>query len=575
MLPQSHISIFETLKRDLGDRLNAVALTKATLVHLSHTLEDFVIRRHLPALIFTGFQESSHWREETKRYRALAEVAMEICIFAGKPFPPEEDVSALQIQLDGDDPLRQEWFLAILSTEFTVILAGLDNMESTVANEAYRRFETVWSFDVDLVNRVLDSLERVIATYRPSLLASLQQARRTYPPVEPKFEIIVKFTKELIRFEDNLQHQIYQTAQELKLSEAHYRSVVSHAPVTVLSVSADGVLQMIQDNPRRPLFAGQLVAPGEHVSTLYELLPTLERLYAQAQTSHTTYDVLETPRGSFDVHTNAIKDDNDTLHTIIIMFVDVTERQRITQSQQEQDRLRLSLEKEQEVSKIRRQLMVTLSHELRTPLAAIQTSSDLLMRYFERLEPAKRQERITNIQYQVKHLKHVLDDINAVIRNEDAPFGQEVQAIDVGQIAAEVIDEISNTTGRKVMFVSSGVLKHLHFDPRMIRYIISNLTSNAIKYSVAGRPVICKVVRQSGEVMIRVQDYGIGIPLEEQDAVLQPFYRASNVGDVGGSGLGLSIIHNMVEAIGGSINIESAPGVGTTVTVMLPLQLPT
>ncbi|MEO0564472.1 MAG: DICT sensory domain-containing protein, partial [Chloroflexota bacterium] len=57
-MTQSHISIFQALKRDIGDALNTITLTKATLVHLSHTLEDFVLKQHLPALVFTGFQES-------------------------------------------------------------------------------------------------------------------------------------------------------------------------------------------------------------------------------------------------------------------------------------------------------------------------------------------------------------------------------------------------------------------------------------------------------------------------------------------------------------------------------------
>ncbi len=147
MSTKPYISIFETLKDDLGGDLNTVMLTKATLVHLSHTLEDFVLQHHLPAMIFTGFQESSHWHKETKRYQALADVAMQVCIFAGKPLPPDADIGVLQIELTGDDPLRQEWFLAILSTDFSVILAGLDNMESVPA-EAHRRFETLWSFDV-------------------------------------------------------------------------------------------------------------------------------------------------------------------------------------------------------------------------------------------------------------------------------------------------------------------------------------------------------------------------------------------------------------------------------------------
>ncbi len=77
----------KALQQQLGDALPIVELTKATLVHLSHTLEDFVLRDRIPALLFTGFQESSHWREETKRYIELTKVSMQACVFASR-LPP-------------------------------------------------------------------------------------------------------------------------------------------------------------------------------------------------------------------------------------------------------------------------------------------------------------------------------------------------------------------------------------------------------------------------------------------------------------------------------------------------------
>ncbi len=571
MSTKPYISIFETLKDDLGGDLNTVMLTKATLVHLSHTLEDFVLQRHLPAMIFTGFQESSHWRKETKRYQALADVAMQVCIFAGKPLPPDADIGALQIELTGDDPLRQEWFLAILSTDFSVILAGLDNMESVPA-EAHRRFETLWSFDVSVVNKVLDSLEGVIERYRPDMLAPLQAARRNYPPIEPTSDIILRFTNELLRIEDRLQRDIYQTTRDLRISEAHYRSVVAHAPVAVLTLSVDGMIQVVEDNLSHPLFTGHFTALGEHISTLFEAVPQLKTIFEQAQVAQTTYNILEASQGFFDVHTRIVHAEELSQTIIIIIFVDVTERQKIGESQAEQERLRLSLAKEQEISEIRRQLMMTLSHELRTPLASIQVSSDLLSRYYERLSAEKRKSRVENIQHQINHLKHILDDINAVIRNEDTPFGGDVKRVDVGAIVTTTIDEISKTMGRPITFLSSGILQGLYFDPQMIRYIVSNLVSNAVKFSSDGTPIICEVRRKGEHVIIQVQDHGIGIPTEEQAEVLKPFYRASNVGVIGGSGLGLSIISNVVTTIEGDIEIDSQNGQGTTITVRLPIQ---
>lgn len=209
-----NISLFDLLRTEFGDTLHPVRCTKATLVHLSHTLEDLVLTQRIPALLFTGFQESSHWREETERYRALAEIAQQICIFAGGSLPPESSARELHVKLRGDDPLRQEWFVVILSTQFAVLLCGQDQ-QIPATEEATRQFDTLWSFDPAIINRVLDQLEQVIAEYRPERLAALQQARANYPPIAPDPALMTRFTSEMIRFEEQLHQTLQRTTAAL------------------------------------------------------------------------------------------------------------------------------------------------------------------------------------------------------------------------------------------------------------------------------------------------------------------------------------------------------------------------
>jgi signal transduction histidine kinase len=208
------LSLFALLREQFGENLPLLRCTKATLVHLSHTIEDLVLANRLPALLFTGFQESSHWRKETERYRALAEVAQQVCIFAGGNLPPESSASQLHVVLGGDDPLRQEWFLALLSEEFAVLLCGQDQ-HIGAKSEALRQFDTIFTFDPQVIDQVLDRLEQVIGQYRPERLAQLQAARRTFPPSTPKPEIISHFTREMIRFEEQLHHSLAATTSLL------------------------------------------------------------------------------------------------------------------------------------------------------------------------------------------------------------------------------------------------------------------------------------------------------------------------------------------------------------------------
>lgn len=220
------VSLFEHLQQHFSDRLTLLNCTKATLVHISHTLEDLVLKRRIPAILFTGFQESSHWREETERYRALAEVAQQVCIFAGGQLPPESNEKEIHVTLTGDDPLRQEWFLCILSPQFSVVLCGQDRQVPS-AREATRQFATLWTLDPVVINEVLDKCEAVVEHYRPDRAAELRAARRQYPPDMADPEVMTLLTTEMIRFEEKLHLSLVRTTELLEQQFAWQEDMVS------------------------------------------------------------------------------------------------------------------------------------------------------------------------------------------------------------------------------------------------------------------------------------------------------------------------------------------------------------
>jgi signal transduction histidine kinase len=110
-------------------------------------------------------------------------------------------------------------------------------------------------------------------------------------------------------------------------------------------------------------------------------------------------------------------------------------------------------------------------------------------------------------------------------------------------------------------------------DPRLLRQIAANLISNAIKYSPQGSEVRIFLERDNGHVVMTVRDQGIGIPEADQRRLFTPFQRASNVGEVSGTGLGLAIVKQAVELQGGSVELGSKVGAGTTVIVKIPVQI--
>jgi DICT domain-containing protein len=127
--PPLNISLFELFRDAFSNRLTPLRATKVTLVDISHSLEELVIADRLPAMVFTGFQESSYWRKEADRYLKMAGIAHSISIFAGGMPPEAPGSNYLHVRLSYNDTLRQEWFLLILTHHFSVLLCGRDRLE--------------------------------------------------------------------------------------------------------------------------------------------------------------------------------------------------------------------------------------------------------------------------------------------------------------------------------------------------------------------------------------------------------------------------------------------------------------
>jgi PAS domain S-box-containing protein len=269
------------------------------------------------------------------------------------------------------------------------------------------------------------------------------------------------------------------------------------------------------------------------------------------------------------VHSQTTTDAETGIVRVASSTIDVTEQKAI---EQEMHRL---LERERELGRLKADFLHMVTHEYRTPLGIIVSSADILERYRDRLSPDDWRERIRDIRSGALRLAGLMEEVLFLGKAEAGTVPLELRVVDFAALVREVVREVVATFGseREIDISVRDVPAGAQADEKLLRHILGNLVSNALKYSKLDQPVLVAVDVDDGQVRIVVRDEGIGIPEAEQPRIFEMFRRASNVGTISGTGLGLVVVKRCVELHGGSIGLRSAPDRGTEVTVRIPLTL--
>ncbi|MEM6646237.1 MAG: PAS domain S-box protein [Bacteroidota bacterium] len=246
----------------------------------------------------------------------------------------------------------------------------------------------------------------------------------------------------------------------------------------------------------------------------------------------------------------------------------------VTKRRQAMETMAVALSKERELGELKTRFVSMASHELRTPLAAIQSSADLLERFNERWNAERRAKLFGRIQENVKHMTSLLEDVLVLGKSDAGQMKAAPVEMDVRELAEKVAAELDLSMGSahtfNVSIPEAPIV--IEADPKLVRLVLTNLLSNAFKYSDPGQTVTFTVEHELDEVICAVSDQGIGIPEADFKHLFQPFHRASNVEARPGTGLGLSIVKRAVEMHGGRIDVDSVVNEGTTFTVSFPAQ---
>lgn len=263
----------------------------------------------------------------------------------------------------------------------------------------------------------------------------------------------------------------------------------------------------------------------------------------------------------------------------LVVFRDISERKRIEREREELlARAQAARAEAQAAVRVRDEFLAVAAHELRTPLTVLKGYAQLLTRQLQRpeLERARLMELADQFTRQLARFEALNRDLLNVAHLSRGEVGLQREPVELTDLAAQVLARFTHLperTPQHRLILEAGTPVIGVVDPERLDQALTNLVSNALKYSPAGGEVRVSVRQVERMAEIAISDQGIGMSPAEQTRLFQPFARGERARErAGGSGLGLYITAQIVRRHGGTIAVQSAPGAGTTVTLRLPLE---
>jgi PAS domain S-box-containing protein len=364
------------------------------------------------------------------------------------------------------------------------------------------------------------------------------------------------------------------TEEALRRSEERFRSLIENALDIITILDADGIIyyespsvekvlgyrtsELIGQNFFDYIHPDDLAIARQDITNAIQAPEMTRPIEFRCRHQDGSWQTLEAIAQKFV--------DDATEPRIVVNSRDITERKRLNE-------VRLALEQEKELSALKTRFFSMASHEFRTPLSTVLAAAQLLAN-----SPSDNSEKklrnLHRIQDSIENMVRLLDDILTIARAETGKLEFNPKSLALEKFCRQFVEEMQLSAGNQhtLTFICQGKSTHACLDEKLLRSILANLLSNAIKYSPKGGQVYCLLKFESDRVELQIRDRGVGISPDDLKQLFEPFYRGKNVRHISGTGLGLVVVKKCVDLHGGSIEIASNLGKGTTATIVLPLK---
>jgi PAS domain S-box-containing protein len=458
----------------------------------------------------------------------------------------------------------------------------LENFESTIMTQSGGQLSIRWTTAV-----INDSRGEAVAT----LSTGIDTGKAIEHEINPDY--VERIRKLNARLQISVKQQTHELTSTLAKVEQinrdlhhqmHMRRVIEERLMkiqrmydTMVHNFPDGAIGVLNKDMKYVLLDGKdlgeidlpvlgLTVPGSTwVQDPVQAEEILKNLKSAFNGEHVSFDVEARDR-IYNLIAVPMPDSQSEINEILCVLRNVTDRRRM------EDGLRKALEKERELGELKSRFVTMASHEFRTPLSTVLSSTFLLENYRGENFDNEKLIHTGRIKRAVNNLTMILNEFLSLEKLEEAQIPVAISRIDIQAFIRNVLFEMDllKKDGQSINYHHSGERTSINLDNKLLWSVVTNLISNALKYSRENSQVEVKSEIKDDKLKLVVSDKGIGIPESEHKYIFERFYRAGNATNIEGTGLGLHIVQKYVQLMKGTITFKSKPEHGTDFIVELP-----